>query len=419
MRANMLPILEQYGVDLVLSGHSHSYERSYLLDGHYGPSSTLTAAMKKDAGSGRPAETGAYAKPSTGPAPHEGAVYVVAGSSGQTSGFGPGAPHPAMFVSLNNLGSMVLDLNGDRLDVAFLRENGSTPDTFTLVKGTVGGNLPPDVSLTSPANGSSFSAPASITLSANAVDEGSVTQVAFFNGATPLGSVTSPPYMLVWNSPPQGNHRLTARATDNGGATHISAPVFVSITAPTVPAAPSGLVVSSATANSVTLGWADNATNETGYQIERAQGGGSFGTLASLGINATSHVDPTVSPTTMYSYRVRAVNAVGPSGYSNTVSVTTPGVPPSPPSSLSATAVSTSQINLAWTDGSANETGFKIERSQYGTKFVQIAAVGANATTYANTGLANNRVYYYRVRATNLNGDSAYSNVASAKTPRR
>ncbi len=132
MRANILPILEAGGVDLVLCGHSHSYERSYLLDGHYGLSNTMTDAMKKDAGSGCPAETGAYIKPLTGPRDHFGAVYAVAGSSGQISG--GSLNHPAHFISLNNLGSLVLDVNGSRLDATFLRENGSTPDTFTMIK---------------------------------------------------------------------------------------------------------------------------------------------------------------------------------------------------------------------------------------------------------------------------------------------
>jgi len=132
IRANLLPILEEGGVDLVLSGHSHSYERSYLLDGHYGLSGTFTAAMKKNAGDGRPDGSGAYVKPLTGPRDRFGAVYVVAGNAGQvTGGF---LNHPAHFRSLNNLGSLVLDIQGPRLDATFLRENGTTPDTFTLIK---------------------------------------------------------------------------------------------------------------------------------------------------------------------------------------------------------------------------------------------------------------------------------------------
>ncbi len=132
MRENLLPILEAGGVDLVLTGHSHCYERSYLLDGHYGLSGTLTAAMKKNAGGGRPAGTGAYLKPLTGPRDHFGAVYAVTGSAGQATG--GSLNHPAHYISLNNLGSLVLDVNGTRLDATFLRENSSTPDTFTLIK---------------------------------------------------------------------------------------------------------------------------------------------------------------------------------------------------------------------------------------------------------------------------------------------
>jgi hypothetical protein len=91
--------------------------------------------------------------------------------------------------------------------------------------------------------------------------------------------------------------------------------------------------------------------------------------------------------------------------------------PPAAPSNLLATAISSSQINLAWSDNSVNETGFKIERSPNGsTSWMPIATVGANLTSYSNTGLSTNTTYYYQVRATNAGGDSAYSNVASATT---
>ena len=82
MRQNIVPILERYGVDLVLGGHSHNYERSFLMDGHFGFSSSLASPMIKDSGSGRPGDTGPYLKEGTGPTPNQGTVYVVAGSSG-------------------------------------------------------------------------------------------------------------------------------------------------------------------------------------------------------------------------------------------------------------------------------------------------------------------------------------------------
>ena len=138
MRENVVPILESYGVDLVLCGHSHSYERSFLLNGHYGYSDTLTPRMIKDSGSGRSDDTGPYRKATSGPGPQEGAVYVVAGSSGWVTGDLLGLPaylHPAMYIKLKELGSMVIDVNTNRLDAKFLRETGEIGDSFTLIKG--------------------------------------------------------------------------------------------------------------------------------------------------------------------------------------------------------------------------------------------------------------------------------------------
>jgi hypothetical protein len=131
MRQNALPILEAGGVDLVLCGHSHSYERSFLIDHHYGSSSTFGAGNVVDGGDGRIGGDGAYDK---GNGAHQGAVYIVAGSSGHTSG--GSLDHPAMFVSLNQLGSVVLDVNGSQLDVKFLDNNGAwqTRDYLTLTK---------------------------------------------------------------------------------------------------------------------------------------------------------------------------------------------------------------------------------------------------------------------------------------------
>ncbi|NOT53336.1 MAG: hypothetical protein HOP18_01905 [Deltaproteobacteria bacterium] len=223
MRQNILPILEAGGVDLVLTGHSHSYERSFLLDGHYGLSSTLTAAMKINSGSGRGATP--YKKAlSSG----KGAVYAVAGSSGKIGG--GTLNHPAMCISLNNLGSMVLDINNNRLDARFLRENGTTPDYFTIIKGA------PAVSITSPANGARFTAPASITINATASDsDGTVSKVEFFRGVTKLGEDLTSPYSFAWASVPAGSFSLTAVATDNDANKTTSAPVNITVAGPNSP----------------------------------------------------------------------------------------------------------------------------------------------------------------------------------------
>ncbi len=87
------------------------------------------------------------------------------------------------------------------------------------------------------------------------------------------------------------------------------------------------------------------------------------------------------------------------------------------PAGLTATAVSSNQINLSWSDNSDDEIGFKIERKKGETEaFSQIATVGANVTTYNDTGLAASTTYSYRVRAYSEAGDSSYSNTAQATT---
>ncbi|MBA3515423.1 MAG: fibronectin type III domain-containing protein [Pyrinomonadaceae bacterium] len=326
MRQNFLPILEDGGVDVVLSGHSHSYERSYLIDGHYGTSGTFTTAMKKNGGSGRADVTGAYNKPTLGPGPHEGAVYAVAGSSGQASG---GAlNHSAMFISLNNLGSMVLDVNGTTLDAKFLRENGVVADYFTITKG---------------------------------------------NAAPP-------------------------------------------------PAAPTALTASDASSSQISLTWTDNANDESGFRIERCQSAGctNFSQVATVGANVTTFNNTGLPASTTFVYRVFAFNGGGDSSSSNTAAATTqtPPATPAAPSSLTATAASRSQINLSWVDNSGNESGFKIERCK-GTScssFTQVATVPSKTTAFPDTGLTKNTTYRYRVRAYNASGNSTYSNTVSART---
>jgi hypothetical protein len=135
MRQNLMPILEMGGVDLVLNGHSHDYERSYLLHGHYGTSTTLQPGMILDEGSGRESDTGAYIKPTSGPLANQGTVYVEVGCSASVDDPDMNCHHPVIFFQERHLGSLVLDINSNRLDAAFLRETGEVHDSFTILKG--------------------------------------------------------------------------------------------------------------------------------------------------------------------------------------------------------------------------------------------------------------------------------------------
>ncbi|MBK8498488.1 MAG: metallophosphoesterase family protein [Flavobacteriales bacterium] len=133
MRSIMMPILEQNGVDLVLAGHSHTYERSYLIDGHYGVSTTFNSAtMGVDMTSGRIGAPHAYAKPAD-PTAHAGTVYAVCGSSGKKEG--GLLNHPVMYMSTgSHCGSMILDIKSDSLHAEFLNETGVVVDYFDIVK---------------------------------------------------------------------------------------------------------------------------------------------------------------------------------------------------------------------------------------------------------------------------------------------
>lgn len=134
MRENLLPILEAGGVDLVLVGHTHNYQRSFLIDGHYGISTTYNAAtMGLNTTSGSALGPGAYQKPGD-LAPHAGTVYTVCGVGGKTEA-GGSMNHPVMHMSTAaHLGSMVIDVNGTALQAIFLNDHGAIVDRFDIVK---------------------------------------------------------------------------------------------------------------------------------------------------------------------------------------------------------------------------------------------------------------------------------------------
>jgi glucose/arabinose dehydrogenase len=104
-------------------------------------------------------------------------------------------------------------------------------DNVSVVTG--GGNNPPTVSISSPANGATFMTPTNVTIDATAADSnGTVTKVDFFAGTTLLGTDNTAPYSFAWNNVPAGSYVLTAKATDNGLAATVSAPVNITVSSP-------------------------------------------------------------------------------------------------------------------------------------------------------------------------------------------
>ncbi len=128
-RTNIVPILESFGVDLVLGGYSHGYERSFLIDGAY-ETPSIVGTHILDAGDGNPASSGAYLKP-PGRVGNAGAVYAVVGNSNAAHWV---MPHPLMIFGENQTGSAVVRINGSALNFSHVRSTGFVSDVFTILK---------------------------------------------------------------------------------------------------------------------------------------------------------------------------------------------------------------------------------------------------------------------------------------------
>ena len=209
---------------------------------------------------------------------------------------------------------------------------------------------------------------------------------------------------------------------------------------PPAPAAqPTGLTVSAATHEAITITWDDPGDDSiTGYRILRrsrdgdGQGPAGFAVIAEdTGSAATTYTDDTVTPRTRYAYRVEAVNAQGSSPSSGGVNAETPAepTPPAQPTGLTASAVSHDSVTLAWDDPEDDTiTGYRILRrsrdgDEYGdgqgpAGFSVIAQdTGSAATSYTDTSVSPHTRYVYRVQAVNDNGVSERSSYVNVETP--
>ena len=137
MRQNIVPILERYKVDLVLNGHSHSYERSYLINGHYGVENTFNAASHALSSSSAKYDGSSnsctYIKNATDVL--NGIVYALVGSAGQLGGTTAGYPHDAMYYSnVTEGGTLYFEVENNRLAAKWIGADGLIRDNFTIMK---------------------------------------------------------------------------------------------------------------------------------------------------------------------------------------------------------------------------------------------------------------------------------------------
>lgn len=207
------------------------------------------------------------------------------------------------------------------------------------------------------------------------------------------------------------------RASNSGGCSAWSNLATATTPASPLPA-PSTLSATlvSPTSNSVLLTWADCATTETGFQVERAASGGTWTRVTSLASDVLTWTDTTTLAGTTYQYRVRATTATDYSPYSSVATVTTPEPIPTVPANLKVSASGTATLKLTWTDASTNETGFEIQQGTDGVNFATVATTTANTTSYTRASLSSKILYYYRIRALGRTGPSAWTPVVSART---
>ncbi|MBI4582927.1 MAG: lamin tail domain-containing protein [Planctomycetes bacterium] len=184
------------------------------------------------------------------------------------------------------------------------------------------------------------------------------------------------------------------------------------------PAAPSGLAVSNVLVEALELSWIDNSSNETAFELEIRAGAGAFQRRALLPPDTTVYLDQGLASGQSFTYRVRAVNDLGPSAYSNEVTAE-PGRLPAAPADLTVTAAGLDSISLHWIDASDNETSFALERrGPSDADFAPLAVLEANTITYTDAGLPPDTTFAYRLRAVNAFGSSAASNETTGTTGR-
>ena len=187
----------------------------------------------------------------------------------------------------------------------------------------------------------------------------------------------------------------------------------------TPPAAPTTLTATGVDGTTIAVAWRDNSAVEDGYEVQRAASeSGPYGVVASLAANTASYRDGGLTNNTTYWYRVRAKKDAGFSDFSNVASVAAATVPPNAPLRTRAVPAGSSTVFAYWSDNSANEDGFRVERStDAGASWDAAAVLDANVTFFSDAGRVIEQQVCYRVIAFNSRGDSPPSNTACTAPP--
>ncbi|MTI39281.1 reprolysin-like metallopeptidase [Fulvivirga lutimaris] len=181
-----------------------------------------------------------------------------------------------------------------------------------------------------------------------------------------------------------------------------------------VPLTPFGLETTEVTATSASLAWQDDNDSKDSFTIEKASETGSFEFLISVSESETIYTDESVDPATIYRYRVKTLSGGKESKYSDELTVETLPLPPAAPDDLILDLISLERINLTWVDNADNEDGFVLERSVGdNSNFELLDSLSADILSYQDLTLGEPDVYFYRIKAFNIGGESPYSDEVS------
>ncbi|MGO8748886.1 MAG: beta strand repeat-containing protein [Thermoguttaceae bacterium] len=281
--------------------------------------------------------------------------------------------------SPTNVGS--IDLTGSGIDL-------HSGDTMQVTMNYDGSNL--TVTINDPTDGASATQTYAINIPSTV--GGSTAYVGFTAGS---GGLTATQNILTWTY----------------------SPITVS------PNAPSGLGASPASATSISLNWTNNATDQTGFHLDRATDAAFTQNLITQTLPATPNTFTDtytgLAPGNTYYYRLRAFNSTGDSGNSNVVSVTIPLAPPKP-TNQQVTNVTTTEIDMSWQDNAGHQAdGYEILRAVNHGTFTQVATLPLTSHTppstylWADTNLTPGSYYEYHIIAYNVSGNNDFAGLSA------
>lgn len=208
---------------------------------------------------------------------------------------------------------------------------------------------------------------------------------------------------------------LTTGYSDYGSLGNYT--IDISFPTPVPPTAPTKLVATAVAVDEIDVTWTDNATTETGFELERKVDGGNFSRISTPSVNASAFTDRNVTSGSTYTYRVRAVNSGGNSEYSNEASATPPYAPPGTPSLLKLTPIGSTELEVTWQSGGGSITAFELEHRESAGVFSTVDQFNSSTFSTRLVGLAPASNHFLRIRAIGPGGTTGWSNLLAITLP--